>query len=119
MANWDHVKIVKQGAVALRAWRDKYPDVRLDLNLADLRETDSHRLVHGEGAGAAAERTDDALPMSVNLAGIAVTALLCLLYFRFSVLAGERITFFYPGAEVELAISCGWKFAPSTRRAAV
>jgi putative OPT family oligopeptide transporter len=46
------------------------------------------RLVRG-GAAATEERTDRALPMSLVLAGVAVTGLLLLAYFRFSVLAGE------------------------------
>jgi putative OPT family oligopeptide transporter len=46
------------------------------------------RLVKGKGA-AEAVRTDRALPMSANLLGILVTGLAVLLYFRFSVLAGE------------------------------
>jgi putative OPT family oligopeptide transporter len=47
------------------------------------------RLVRGQGTAAEAVRTDRALPMSVNLFGIAATGVLVLLYFRFSVLAGE------------------------------
>jgi putative OPT family oligopeptide transporter len=46
------------------------------------------RLARG-GAPDAAERTDRSLPMALNLAGIAATGVLVLLYFRFSVLAGE------------------------------
>lgn len=46
------------------------------------------RLARG-GAPDAALRTDRSLPMSLNVAGIAATGLLVLLYFRFSVLAGE------------------------------
>ena len=46
------------------------------------------RLVQGKGASEAV-RTDRALPMSANLLGILVTGLAVLLYFRFSVLAGE------------------------------
>jgi putative OPT family oligopeptide transporter len=46
------------------------------------------RMVRKKDAGAAAERTDRALPMSGVLLGIAVTGLLVFLYFRFSVLAG-------------------------------
>ncbi len=45
-------------------------------------------LVRGQGGGPQAERTDRALPMSVNLLGIALTGLAVFLYFRFSVLAG-------------------------------
>ena len=46
------------------------------------------RLVQKKGAGAAVDRTDRALPMSVVLLGIAATGVLVFLYFRFSVLAG-------------------------------
>jgi putative OPT family oligopeptide transporter len=46
------------------------------------------RLARG-GAPDATERTDRSLPMAANLAGIAATGLAVLLYFRFSVLAGE------------------------------
>ena len=47
------------------------------------------RLVHGRGGAVAEVRTDRALPMWVNLLGIAATGVLVFLYFRFSVLAGE------------------------------
>jgi putative OPT family oligopeptide transporter len=47
------------------------------------------RLARGGGTGAEAARTDRALPMSLDLLGIAATGLAILLYFRFSVLAGE------------------------------
>lgn len=47
------------------------------------------RLLRGQAAAPQAERTDDALPMSTNLLGIVGTGLCVLLYFRFSVLAGE------------------------------
>jgi hypothetical protein len=40
MANPDHVEIVKQGAEAIREWRENNPGVRLDLSAADLREAD-------------------------------------------------------------------------------
>jgi putative OPT family oligopeptide transporter len=46
------------------------------------------RLVKGKGTGEEV-RTDRALPMSANLLGIVVTGLAVMLYFRFSVLAGE------------------------------
>ena len=46
------------------------------------------RLAKGKGAEAEV-RTDRALPMSANLLGIVVTGLAVLLYFRYSVLAGE------------------------------
>ena len=36
--NTDHVKIVKQGAKAIDAWRREHPEMRLDLEGADLRE---------------------------------------------------------------------------------
>ena len=36
--NTDHVKIVKQGAKAIDAWRREHPEMRLDLKDADLKE---------------------------------------------------------------------------------
>jgi len=42
MANPEHVEIVKQGADAIRKWREENPDVRLDLRDAILREVDLH-----------------------------------------------------------------------------
>jgi hypothetical protein len=36
MANPEHVKIVKQGAAAIKAWREKNPTIRLELVDADL-----------------------------------------------------------------------------------
>jgi hypothetical protein len=36
MANPDHVEVVKQGAAAIRKWREDNPNVRLDLGGADL-----------------------------------------------------------------------------------
>lgn len=69
------ISIVKMSPVIVEAVKQALGELR--------------RLVRGEGAGVAAERTDDALPMSFNVLGIAATALLCFLYFRFSVLAGS------------------------------
>ncbi|NLX94725.1 MAG: toll/interleukin-1 receptor domain-containing protein [Rhodopirellula sp.] len=40
MANPEHVEMVKQGAKAIREWRAKNSDVRLDLSGADLRGAD-------------------------------------------------------------------------------
>jgi hypothetical protein len=37
MANPEHVELVKQGAEAIRRWREENPDVSLDLGGADLR----------------------------------------------------------------------------------
>jgi hypothetical protein len=39
MANPEHVELVKQGAEAIRRWREENPGVRLDLSGADLRGT--------------------------------------------------------------------------------
>jgi hypothetical protein len=36
MANSEHVEIVKQGAEAIRRWREKNPDMVLDLREANL-----------------------------------------------------------------------------------
>jgi len=38
MANPEHIEIVKQGAEAIRQWREKNPDAPLDLIRAELRE---------------------------------------------------------------------------------
>ena len=38
MANPEHVALVKQGAEAIRQWREENPGVRLDLAGADLRK---------------------------------------------------------------------------------
>jgi putative OPT family oligopeptide transporter len=46
------------------------------------------RLARGQSAQGGEERTDRALPMSIVLSGVAITAILIFLYFRFSVLAG-------------------------------
>jgi uncharacterized protein YjbI with pentapeptide repeats len=40
MANPEHVEIVKQGADAIREWREKNADLRLDLRGADLIRAD-------------------------------------------------------------------------------
>ena len=40
MANEDHVAIVKQGAEAIRRWREEHPGQRLMLDTADLSGTD-------------------------------------------------------------------------------
>ncbi|MBZ0090327.1 MAG: OPT/YSL family transporter, partial [Thermoanaerobaculia bacterium] len=45
------------------------------------------RLARGQGGEKAVERTDDSLPMSTVMMGIAATAVAIFLYFRFSVLA--------------------------------
>src|SRR5262249_10328082 len=37
MANPEHVAVVKDGEVAIRAWREQHPDERLDLTKADFR----------------------------------------------------------------------------------
>ena len=38
MANEEHVALLKQGMDAWNAWRDKNPDILLDLSHADLNE---------------------------------------------------------------------------------
>jgi putative OPT family oligopeptide transporter len=68
------------------------------------------RLVRGTGGVAEPVRTERALPMSVNLVGILVMALVIFLYFRFSVLAGEpRATFISFGATT-LTLVIGFLF---------
>jgi putative OPT family oligopeptide transporter len=68
------ISILKMSPIIGRAARQAFSEVL--------------RLARG-GAPDAAQRTDRALPMAANLAGIAATGLAVLLYFRFSVLAGE------------------------------
>lgn len=69
------ISILKMSPVILQATRQAFSEVR--------------RLLRGQGMAGAAERTDQALPVSFTLGGILVTALATLLYFRYSVLAGE------------------------------
>ncbi|MBV9533064.1 MAG: pentapeptide repeat-containing protein [Bradyrhizobium sp.] len=40
MANDEHVRLLKQGVAAWNAWRDRNPDIRLDLRNADLCNAD-------------------------------------------------------------------------------
>ena len=40
MANQEHVEVVKQGADAIRKWREKNPVVRLNLSWANLTDAD-------------------------------------------------------------------------------
>jgi len=60
--NPEYVEIVKQGAEAIRAWREKNSDVILDLRMANLRDANlrrapigsamsrsSHRRIRGRG----------------------------------------------------------------------
>ncbi len=70
------ISILKMSPVIVQALRQAFAELR--------------RLGRG-GASAAegAQRTERALPMSAVLGGVALTALLVLLYFRFSVLAME------------------------------
>lgn len=42
MANPEHVEIVKQGAMAVRRWREENPGVSLDLGGTDLHGIDLH-----------------------------------------------------------------------------
>jgi putative OPT family oligopeptide transporter len=69
------------------------------------------RLVRGQGGGPQAERTDQAMPMSVNLLGIAVTGLAVFLYFRFSVLAGMASATGLALASTLLALVIAFLFA--------
>jgi uncharacterized oligopeptide transporter (OPT) family protein len=79
------ISILKLSPVIVQASRQAFGEVA--------------RLVRGTGAAAEPLRTDKALPMSVNLAGIVIMALVIFLYFRFSVLANEpRATFISFGA---------------------
>ena len=70
------------------------------------------RLVRGRGASdTAVERTDQAMPMSFNLLGIAATGVLIFLYFRFSVLAGEPRATFVAAVATALALVISFLFA--------
>jgi putative OPT family oligopeptide transporter len=69
------ISILKMSPVILQATRQALGEVA--------------RLVRGGAAAAEPVRTDRALPMSINLLGIAATGLVVFLYFRFSVLAGN------------------------------
>jgi putative OPT family oligopeptide transporter len=68
------------------------------------------RLARGKGT-AEEVRTDRALPMSVNLLGIALTGLAVFLYFRFSVLAGEPRAFTLAAVATGLALVIAFLFA--------
>jgi putative OPT family oligopeptide transporter len=79
------ISILKLSPVIVQACRQAFGEVA--------------RLVRGAGATTESVRTERALPMSVNLVGILVMALVIFLYFRFSVLAAEpRATFISFGA---------------------
>lgn len=70
------ISILKMSPVIVQATRQAFAELS--------------RLTSGKAlAAGAAERTDRALPVSATLGGIAATALLVALYFRFSVLAAE------------------------------
>lgn len=55
MANPEHVEVVKQGADAIRQWRDKHPEAWLDLAFADLTNAD---LTNADLAGADITRAE-------------------------------------------------------------
>jgi putative OPT family oligopeptide transporter len=69
------ISILKLSPVILQASRQAFGEVA--------------RLVRRTGTAAEPVRTEKALPMSVNLIGIVVMAIVIFLYFRFSVLAAE------------------------------
>lgn len=69
------------------------------------------RLVHKKDVGAAAVRTDRALPMSAILLGIAATGALVCLYFRFSVLAGMSAATKIALTSVLLTLAIAFLFA--------
>jgi putative OPT family oligopeptide transporter len=68
------------------------------------------RLVRG-GLAASEARTDRALPMATNLAGIVATGLAVLLYFRFSVLRGETGAGFISVSATLLTLVIAFLFA--------
>jgi len=69
------------------------------------------RLIRGGGQEATAERTDQALPMSFNLLGIAGTGVAVFLYFRLSVLAGTDHATAIALASTVLALVIAFLFA--------
>jgi putative OPT family oligopeptide transporter len=69
------------------------------------------RLVRGHAAGAAGDRTDRGLPMSVVLGGIAATGIAIFLYFRLSVLAAEPSATSLALASTALALVIAFLFA--------
>ena len=69
------------------------------------------RLVRGKAGAEGSERTDRALPMSVNLLGIAATGLAIFLYFRFSVLAESPRAGFLALTATILALVIAFLFA--------
>ncbi len=69
------------------------------------------KLVRGRGQEESSSRTDRALPMSVNLLGIVSTGLLVFLYFRFSVLAGEKDALFIAFLSTALTLLIAFLFA--------
>jgi putative OPT family oligopeptide transporter len=69
------------------------------------------RLVRGGAQETTAERTDQALPMSFNLLGIAGTGVAVFLYFRFSVLAGNDRATAIALASTVLALVIAFLFA--------
>jgi putative OPT family oligopeptide transporter len=90
------VSILKLSPVIVQAVRQALGEVR--------------RLVRGQGTAAEPLRTDRSLPMSLDLAGILVMALVIFLYFRFSVLAAEpRATLISFGA-TSLTVLIGFLF---------
>jgi putative OPT family oligopeptide transporter len=69
------------------------------------------RLAKGSSAAANAERTDRALPMAVNLAGILALGVVIFLYFRFSVLAGTPGATSIAGASMLMTLLISFLFA--------
>jgi putative OPT family oligopeptide transporter len=91
------ISIVKMSPVIVQASRQALGEIA--------------RLVRGGGQQESEVRTDQALPMSANLMGIAATGLAVFLYFRFSVLAtNERATAVALAATV-LALVIAFLFA--------
>ncbi len=92
------LSILKMSPVIFQATRQAFGEVA--------------RLVRGRKASdVLEERTDQAMPMSFNLLGIAATGLLIFLYFRFSVLAGEPRATFLAFVSTVLALVISFLFA--------
>jgi uncharacterized protein YjbI with pentapeptide repeats len=72
MANPEHVKVVCQGAAAIAEWRERNPDVRLDLNAAELFFVDL-RGANLSGANLREANLTAAILAGANVAGADLT----------------------------------------------
>jgi putative OPT family oligopeptide transporter len=91
------ISILKMSPVIVQAIRQALGEVR--------------RLLSGSAEPAGVERTDRALPLSFDLAGILATGLLVLLYFRFSVLSAEANAWTLAALAAALTLLIAFLFA--------